>query len=199
MRPLREKINLNSLVLIGVPKKFAFNTLDDFNTYGNEDLMQVKSFCRDYIDNIEDNIHNNRGIFFFGSNGVGKSMLASIILQVAYIHRYSCKRITFSNYVSQYTNSWKDSDDDSYDICKSAEFLVLEEIGKEIDSKITAPILEDLLRYRDEHNLVTIICSNINLKTISEQYGNSVASVMTGCMTPIKISSDDRRMEVFNA
>ena len=36
--------------------------------------------------------------------------------------------------------------DNLYQNYKNVEFLVLEEVGKEIDSKIAKPILEDLLR-----------------------------------------------------
>ena len=80
---------------------------------------------------------------------------------------------------------------------KGVEFLVLEEIGKEIDSKISKPILEDLLRYREEHGLVTIICSNITIREIQEIYGTSITSIIKGCMTPIKIVSNDKREEVY--
>lgn len=106
MRPLREEISEHSLVLMGVPKKFCNNTLDDFNTYDDKVLRKVKEFVADYIDNIESNIEFNKGIFFIGSNGVGKSMLSCIILKEAYRHRYSCRRVTFSNYIDAYTKSW---------------------------------------------------------------------------------------------
>ena len=198
MRPLRENISDKSLELMGIPKKYTHATIEDFGTYDSDSLARVKNFCKDYIENIEYNVSHSRGIFFFGSNGVGKSFLSSIILKEAYRHRYTCRRITFSVYVNQYADTWKDPENDSYDQSKSAEFLVLEEIGKEIDSKIATPILEDLLRYRDERGYTTIICSNIPLDEIKKHYGSSVASVITGCMTPIKINAVDKRKETFN-
>ena len=74
---------------------------------------------------------------------------------------------------------------------------MLEEIGKEIDSKIAKPILEDLLRYREEHGLVTIVCTNLTPSTIKELYGASVCSLINGNMTVIVIDSEDMRQEVF--
>lgn len=205
MRPLRTSLSQQSLILMGVPKKYTSKTIKDFKTYEDNTLTGVKDFVVDYIDNIVDNIEDNRGIFFYGSNGVGKSFLSCIILKEAYRHRYSCRRVTFSSYVNAYTESWGKSkeeknvlEQDLLDKYKGVEFLVLEEIGKEIDSKIQAPILEDLLRYREEHGLVTIICSNSTPKELSEKYGNSIISIIKGCMTPIKIISDDKRIEVFN-
>lgn len=205
MRPLRSEVSEQSLILMGVPKKYTSKTLKDFRDYGNTDLKEVRDFCEDYVENIEVNIEEGRGIFFYGSNGVGKSFLSCIILKEVYRHRYSCRRVTFSQYISAYTESWgatKDEKDvsnqDLLDKYKGVEFLVLEEIGKEIDSKIAKPILEDLLRYREEHGLVTFICSNITPKEITEIYGASIMSIIKGSMTPIKIVGKDKRQEVFN-
>ena len=113
--------------------------------------------------------------------------------------------MTFSSYISAYTESWGATkterdvvEQDLLDKYKGVEFLVLEEIGKEIDSKIAKPILEDLLRYREEHGLVTIICTNLTPSTIKELYGASICSLINGNMTVIVIDSEDKRQEVFN-
>ena len=204
MRPLRDEVSQKSLVIMGVPKKYTSKTIRDFKDYGSDDLRRVKQFVTKYIDDIDENIEDNKGIFFFGSNGVGKSFLSCIILKEAYRHRYSCRRVTFSQYISAYTESWGANktdrevlEQDLLDKYKGVEFLVLEEIGKEIDSKIAKPILEDLLRYREEHGLVTFMCSNISIKEIQDIYGASITSIIKGCMTPIKITNSDQREEVF--
>ena len=206
MRPLRSEVSEQSLILMGVPKKYTSKTLKDFRDYSSRSLKDVKDFCKDYLDNIEINMEEGRGIFFYGSNGVGKSFLSCIILKEVYRHRYSCRRVTFSQYISAYTESWgatkgeKDViEQDLLDKYKGVEFLVLEEIGKEIDSKIAKPILEDLLRYREEHGLVTFICSNVAPKELLDIYGASILSIIRGCMTPIKIEAKDKRQEVFNS
>lgn len=198
-RPMRTTLSLTSLKIMGVPKHFCKATLEDYVT--SKETKQVKKFVKQYIEHLDQNIEENRGIFFCGSNGVGKTMLSCIILKEAYRRRYSCRRVTFSQYVSYYTESWdvhnkseKDAlESDFYEKYKGVEFLVLEEIGKEIDSKIAKPILEDLLRYREEHGLVTIICSNIPMKVIEETYGASVASLCKGHMTPVTIVGKDMR------
>lgn len=198
-RPIRPVVSESSLILMGVPKHFCKVTLDDFKVY--EGVREVKVFVQDYINRLYENIEENRGIFFCGSNGVGKSMLSCIILKEAYRRRYSCRRVTFSQYINYYTEAWnvrdkneKDAlETDFYEQYKGVEFLVLEEIGKEIDSKIAKPILEDLLRYREEHGLVTIICSNIPMKVVEEIYGPSVASLCKGHMTPVTIVGKDMR------
>lgn len=205
MRPLRTTLNRQSLIMMGVPKRFCESTIDDFNTFGKKSLKDVKDFVDDYISSLDMNMRDNRGICFIGSNGVGKSFLSCIILREVYRHRYSCRRVTFSAYINAYTEGWGANRDDKevlesvlYEKYKAVEFLVLEEIGKEIDSKIAKPILEDLLRYREEHGLVTLICTNMTPKDIKESYGASICSLINGNMTVIVIDSEDMRQEVFN-
>lgn len=106
MRPLRNDICKGSLIMMGVPKKFCDKTIKDFDTFGKKSLNQIKTFVQDYLDNLEDNVEENNGICFIGSNGVGKSFLSCIILKEMYRHRYSCRRVTFSSYISAYTESW---------------------------------------------------------------------------------------------
>ena len=206
MRPVRNTINDSSLIMMGVPKRFCRKSLKDYDTFGKKSLKDVKDFVSDYLDNLLENIEDNRGICFIGSNGVGKSFLSCIILKEAYRHRYSCRRVTFSSYINAYTESWNTRNKDEKDVLeselyekyKAVEFLVLEEIGKEIDSKIAKPILEDLLRYREEHGLVTLICTNMTPRAITDSYGASICSLINGNMTVIVIDSEDMRQEVFN-
>lgn len=194
MRPKRIRVSTESLILMGVPKKFCSKTIDDFNTFDLSSLIEVKEYISSYINNLEQNIKENKGICFIGSNGVGKTMLSCIILKEAYINRYSCYRITYAQYLNAYTNNWKDdieiTDHERY---ISAEFLVLEEIGKELETKLSKPVLEELLRYREEHGLVTIICTNLVSSRIKELYGESVCSLINGNMDIIKITGRDMR------
>ena len=170
-RPMRSSLSESSLIMMGVPKRFVDKTIKDFKDYGDEELAEVKEYVSDYLNNVVENFEEGNGIFFYGSNGVGKSFLASIMLKEFYRHRYSCRRVTFIQYINEYTRMWDYHGDeketlesDFYTRYKAVEFLVLEEVGKEIDSKIAKPILEDLLRYREEHGLITVICSNVTLE-----------------------------------
>ena len=198
MRPKRKSISSESLNLIGIPKKFHNAKLDDVSekTKSRKDL---KDFVRKYIEDLE-NWQLEKGIFFFGSNGVGKTYLSSIILKQAYVCRYTCYRITFANYSGLYTRVWSGrSLDEKTELeeklyqYKGCEILVLEEIGKNIDSTISTPILEDLLRYREDKGLITIICTNMTLDGVKELYGESVCSLIKGATVPIKIVGDDFR------
>lgn len=197
--PPRTTLSHESLSIIGIPRKFHDTELNDFNTYDNEGLESLKRFVADYLGVIatRDRTSYQEGILFYGSNGVGKTMLSSIILKQSYKYRWTSQRTTFVKYVDSYTSSWNNNSesDNFWDKCKKSQYLVLEEVGKEIDSKITKPILEDLLRFREEKGLVTIMCTNLTPKDLEELYGASIISLIKGNMTPIKITGKDRRYE----
>lgn len=200
-RPLRRILSVENLFKKGVPKTFHHITIDDFLDYGLPELIQVKGFIKDYLAHIDERFRSNSGIFFYGNNGVGKSMLASLIVKEAYIHRYTSKRITFVDYQNCYTRVWDAGNLEErdyleaqfYNECKAVEFLVLEEVGKELETKLAPTVLEDCLRYREEKGLVTIICTNLTPAEISDRYNQSIRSLIGGHMTPIKIVGQDHR------
>lgn len=179
-------------------------TIDDFNTYDDIMLENAKNVVINYISDIDSTYSSGRGLYLYGSNGVGKSMLGSIIVKEAYRHRYSSKRITFVEYINEYTKIWKSQsieekeslEDQFYSYTKAVDFLVLEEIGKESTKPdLALTILEDCLRYREEHGLCTVICTNLSLRDlISLKYqSKSIESLIHGSMTPVKILGVDRR------
>ncbi len=202
-RPLRSIINFNSLLIMGIPRKFHKVKIRDFNTFNSEYLKEVVGYIKSYILHIPERFKTCEGIFFYGANGTGKTMLSSLILKEAYRNRYSGRRVTFADYVSLCTSVWNTYNAEKEDlkhkasIYKNVEFLVLEEIGKEIDSSISVPILEELLRYREDNGLVTIICTNLTPDLIAENYGASIMSLIKGNMTPIKMETDDYRIKSF--
>lgn len=202
IRPVRSHLSSASLSLMGIPKKFHNMTLDDFVT-DSLGLENVKSFINQYMCNLYSNFYKGAGIFLYGANGTGKTMLSSLILKEAYRLRFDCRRITFSDYISLYTSVWgskgdnKEEAEDNLNRYKSIDFLVLEEIGKEVDSSVSVPILEDLLRYREDKSLVTIICTNLSPNLLKEEYGASIFSLIKGNMTPVEMDFKDQRHNVF--
>lgn len=202
---MRARLSDRALDVVGVPVHMRSKTISDFNTYGKKSLSDVRDYISDYICDMDLRYTENKGLFLYGSNGVGKTFLASIVAMEAYRWRYSTKRVSFADYVQKYTRVWdavnieqrEELESELYTEYKAVEFLILEEIGKEIDSKIAAPILEDLLRYREDHHLPTIICTNLDIDTVEDRYGYSITSLIKGNMTPILIEGADKRSNFY--
>lgn len=204
-RPIRKSLSPKNLIARGIPKHLLEISVNDLDDFGSEDRRQFVDFMRDYLMNINLVFERNQGLFLFGSNGVGKSFCSCLIVKIAYAYRYTSRRCTFMEYIAEYTRLWniKNADDKEeaeglfYHKYKSVEFLVLEEIGKELDTKLSPTVLEDLLRYREERGLVTIICTNLEPKDVVERYGNSVGSLIKGNFTPIRIVGSDKRTQTY--
>lgn len=198
-RPEREVINFKSLSLIGIPAEFHDKTLSDFNLYNDAALKEVAGYVKEYIENIDNMFSNNCGIFFSGSNGVGKSFLSCLILMQAYKKRYTVIRCTLADYISRRIETWnaKEGIEEFIDRYDTAEFFNLEEVGKELSNDLSITLLESLLRFREEKGLPTIICTNLNFSTITSRYGASVSSLLKGNYTPITIQGADRRQEIY--
>lgn len=197
MRPIRTTLSNKNLINMGVPKALLDLSLEDL------DLSEkILDYVQGYIDNINNSFKYNKGLFLYGSNGTGKTSIASIIIKEAYKHRYTAKRMTWVDYMTLYTRAWgcnnfelKMHTEDVIKDIKDREFLVLEEIGKEQDNKLAMTLLEDLLRHREDKGFPTIICTNLAPKSVVERYGASIESLIKGNMTPIKLVGKDNRKE----
>lgn len=195
MRPIRTTLSNKNLINMGVPKALLDLSLEDL------DLSEkILDYVQGYIDNIDNSFKYNKGLFLYGSNGTGKTSIASIIIKEAYKHRYTAKRMTWVDYMTLYTRAWgcnnfelKMHTEDVIKDIKDREFLVLEEIGKEQDNKLAMTLLEDLLRHREDKGFPTIICTNLAPKSVVERYGASIESLIKGNMTPIKLVGKDNR------
>lgn len=197
MRPIRTTLSNKNLINMGVPKALLDLSLEDLDL--NEKILD---YVQGYIDNIDNSFKYNKGLFLYGSNGTGKTSIASIIIKEAYKHRYTAKRMTWVDYMTLYTRAWgcnnfelKMHTEDVIKDIKDREFLVLEEIGKEQDNKLAMTLLEDLLRHREDKGFPTIICTNLAPKSVVERYGASIESLIKGNMTPIKLVGRDNRKE----
>lgn len=197
MRPIRTTLSNKNLINMGVPKALLDLSLEDLDL--NEKILD---YVQGYIDTLDNSFKYNKGLFLYGSNGTGKTSIASIIIKEAYKHRYTAKRVTWVDYMTLYTRAWgcnnfelKMHTEDVIKDIKDREFLVLEEIGKEQDNKLAMTLLEDLLRHREDKGFPTIICTNLAPKSVVERYGASIESLIKGNMTPIKLVGKDNRKE----
>ena len=204
-RPMRKSLAPKNLISRGIPKHLIEVSVNDLDDFGSEERRKFVDFMTNYLNNINSVFQNNQGLFLFGSNGVGKSFCSCLIVKMAYAYRYTSRRCTFMEYITEYTRLWniKNADEKEqaegmfYHKYKAVEFLVLEEIGKELDTKLSPTVLEDLLRYREERGLVTSICTNLEPKDVIERYGNSVGSLIKGNFTPIRIVGSDKRTQSY--
>lgn len=194
--PLRNVLRMENLISRGVPREYAKATLADFEM--DKDLYKL---FYNYLTNIELMHDDNVSLILFGMNGNGKTWLSSLIVKEAYIHRYKSMRVTLQSYIDMHFK--RDREEIVYKLAKIEEvdFLVIDEVGKEVFSKGQFNIiaLEELLRKRETLGLPTIICTNLPLRGnggLFMQYGKSIESLVNGNYFPVEFVGDDFRREV---
>jgi DNA replication protein DnaC len=197
--PPREHLSDVNLSLIGIPRLYREAEIDDFKA--NSDFLKM---LRNYIKYIHDMFEDCVNLTLYGSNGSGKTYIASILLKNAYRNRYSAKRITFAEFMDKVFDRNKLADEEKYIIQQEinniydAEFLVIDELGKENNTKSESNVnlLINLLKYREEKGLPTIICTNLSLKVIKERYGETVDSMISQSIR-LEMAGDDMRNVIF--
>jgi DNA replication protein DnaC len=176
----REVLSSRSLSLIGIPRLFHEAEIEDYT--GDKDIKEI---MERYVDNIHDMYEDCVNLTFLGNNGNGKTFLSSLLLKNAYRYNYSAKRIVFSSFLSlNFKKEKTELDILSIDNTHNVEFLVIDEIGKEVslNSGANISLLEELLKYREEKALPTIICSNLTKDKLKEKYGETFYSLITQSM-----------------
>lgn len=176
--PPRTKMTVGSLLERGIPKSYMEYRLRDYTA--NE---QAYNFFRNYLANLHDSYENFQNLILWGNNGSGKTMIASLIVKEAYRLRYNAYMTTLANLMDLKFNPRKTEEDfEKINKLKTAEFLVIDEVGKEnfTSTGSNINILEETLRNSIKMGQVVILCTNLSLKDIEEQYGSSISSIIQG-------------------
>lgn len=194
--PPRDYITSECLSLIGIPKAFHNSEISQFE--GEE---EVKETVKRYIEHIHDMFDDCINLTILGGNGSGKSFVTSIILKHALMHHYSAKRITLKRFIDL---TFIPSNDKTEEIKEelrytaNADFLVLDEVGSEPKNNMhLSATFEELMKFREEKGLPTIICTNLDVEEISETYGNTIFSLYEQSCK-LKFVNDDARKYYFS-
>lgn len=200
--PPREELSENNLSLAGIPFEFWFSSLDELKPT-NAGAKRVFALVKEYTEKIHDNYVFGQGIFFYGSNGVGKTNLASIILQEAYRHRYAVSYMTMNKITPIGVKAAYDEEvRDFYNRrILNRDFLVIDEVGKEQQGEKQANItvLEEVLRLRSSNKLPTIVITNLSIDDFKYRYGSSIMSLLLQRFIDIKLVGEDFRYKQHKA
>ena len=196
-RPVRTTLSAKNLIYRGVPREYIHADLDEYPV--KENTRELFARYMDYLDEMfEDKIN----LILYGSNGSGKTYLSSLIVKEAYRKRYTSFRVTLKSFIDMHFK--RDKDEliaEKLDEIINAEFLVIDEVGKETfdKSQFNITVLEELLRERDTQGKPTIICTNLPLEErggLYEQYGKSIQSLIDGNFVKVKFEGEDNRHDV---
>lgn len=132
----------------------------------------VRMAAEEYMNDL-DNIEDGQGLFLWGKNGTGKTMLGILVLKGLIKRGYRCYATTAPDTITAFTAGWKSDEDKRWferDFTRS-QILLLDDLGKEYDTKLSQNILDNLLRARVQAGRPTIITTNLTLAGVIARYG----------------------------
>jgi DNA replication protein DnaC len=181
-------------VKANVAPKYRSLTFDQIT---HPQTVEVRNKIGTYITNIEKNLEDGKGLFLYGSTGLAKTSLASIVLMEAIRRGRSGYFITLNALVDLYAGGWKDEaiKQQYEDLVLGTDMLVIDEVGNETKTNVmlVSACFNDVLRRRFNNLQTTIITSNLYFKKIKDVYGEEVYSILNESTTQHEFKGVDYR------
>ncbi len=135
-------------------------------------LEKAKAFCEN---------ENSKSLFFYGGCGFGKTFLSSCVakkmLDTGKTVIYTSAVNLFSEYEDyKYGKGDLDAFREKHEMIKTADLLIIDDLGAEAKSAISIQLLNEIMAERLPKNKRMIISTNLTMKGISADYTDRVAS-----------------------
>lgn len=191
-------------------------TLEDYEPHNASQASALAS-VKGYLQRMDLALEKGLGLTFIGPPGVGKTMLASVVMrEVALAHvgseRYSGRSIEMASWIGMYHRKFelsrKTDDPEVHNLWlrlyKGLEsirsrytFVLLDDVGKEYESGSgwSTATFDELLRFRFNQGLPTILTSNLDLEEWTPRYSSSLESFLHQSSIIIGIDGPDQRKE----
>lgn len=151
-----------------------------------------------YLDKREQFLKRGMGMYFSGSYGTGKTMLANLVLKELVKDGLTCWSTTFSQTVEMFTAGWGDRVEQAYFQQKfiNSQVLLLDDVGKELTGtrlKLAETTFDAILRQRVQSGRATIITTNLTPADLETSYGAAALSLVREKSLELVFDGNDYR------
>ena len=155
----------------------------------------------DYVRNITNAKKKGISLMLAGSNGTGKTLLATSILKAVIQKGMSAQMTSLGGIIQCYTDGWGDPKKRQIfdDRIKNSDFLLIDDVGKEYQAKnsdLTEIMFDNLIRYRVFRRKPFILTTNTAPDDLRNRYGNSLMSLIEGKTIKLKVLGSDYRKAI---
>ena len=193
----RPKLTEKKMLRAGILEEFWDLDLDQFK--GNEAVTKV---VHEYLDNLDNARKRGISIFFYGTNGTGKTFLGVEVLKEALRKGYSAQFTSLGGVIQALTDGWYDAEKRRRyeERIRDVDFLMIDDVGKEMrvsKNGLTEMVFDNLIRYRSFRNKPMILTTNSDIESVENVYGKSIVSLLHGKFIPIRVVGEDYRKTVL--
>lgn len=197
---LKQKIISSSYKNSNMELLLKDQNFDNFNIelYEDEDqenMYKILENVKKFKDNFKDK--KEYSLIFTGPPGTGKTFLSSCIAKdildlgytVVYRKISDIKDIAEDIYFRKNT-----SREMEYENIYTADLLIIDDLGTELTNKLVITELFKIIDNRLHNGKKTIISTNLNIKDLSERYGERILSRLFGEFLYLEVKGKDLRI-----
>ena len=145
------------------------------------------------IDNYEKNL------FITGKSGIGKTVLASLIVKECIKNKIPFKWLGYSAFIMELQNLYRFDSESPFEVAEEISrydgVLIIDDLGSEKLTDFVRQITYFLINEREQRMLPLIITSNFSLEEIANQVDVRISSRIAGMCKLIKLNGKDRRLD----
>jgi DNA replication protein DnaC len=160
----------------------------------------VVNAIRDYVDNLEGNLAEGRGIWLMGDTGTGKTSLAMLVSKEVLARNRTAAIYSLPKLLGRIRSTYDaDPGDESYAdfferLCE-VDMLHLEDLGTEKRTEWVLEQLYALVNERYERQKSVMVTTNYDQAQLEEQLGDRIVSRLVEiCGDPLPLYGTDHRM-----
>lgn len=168
--------------------QYTFASADEKDSKIVKDLKQ-------YCDNWDKAKAVNRGVYFFGNYGTGKTFYASCIANEIRNKGEYVLIGSAAELVRYFTRDYG-RNEDAEDQVRRYPLMVIDDIGVERGNENTLSVMNEIIDMRYMAKKPLIVTSNFGLEELykgSGIYGERIASRLEAMCVPYKVAGKDRR------
>lgn len=172
---------LGNLIEVGIPEHYWALGLKEMTI-----APQYKKLVQWYNSRMERAAAKGLGLVFLGSNGIGKTSLMCEIGKEAVVNGYKVRYLTVQAYVDSVRVEPIDLSD--------AKFVLLDELDKVYIAKVSDYAVkqtEELLRKLTSQNKCLILCSNFDIDSLRDTFGESLVSLLNRYAKLVNVTGED--------
>lgn len=184
--------------LCGIKGKWQESSFKDF-----VNCEPAKDRVLHYLGKLKEAQEDGVGLYLWGANGTGKSMLMNLAFkEIIITHRKSVRIFSMDQLVSFFTDSWYSSEarHELRDVLLKVDFLGIDEFGENLKKggtdylpDVVKNALESILQVRIQSGKPTWIASNTEPKYVKDIFSEDVASLLKEACLPVQVTGTDYR------